>query len=400
MWHGWIDCVELCGYLTKFIVGPQLGWWEWLMFQTKDKIEITWRPIWTSFFPKTRGPQKKTATKWAMFFPVSPVCDWTWVGWERVCGSFSVGNRFCRWNNFCCRMWLPRVGPDGGHLGDFVEGLGPSQLVGRQVLGSPCLGEIQLSLFDRKGHLEVEVIRARGLSSKPGTKLLPGRHQELRKSLSVWKTTSHDLLSLEPIAFLSIRTSLLFFSAAPYVKVYLMEGKNCKEKQKTNIARRTLDPLYQEHLYFTQPYGGCILQVCTGCSCSVCVLFHFSCLTSGQNIYLPSSLPVCVRLHCEALFSFAWTVLFIIYCCTQCAKETLPDHLSSLRMCSYSSSFIVRRQLLWNLHNCLVCTWRIILSVLPWHREKSAHCLPTPMMDTCFSITHVLPRWLLNLQQI
>ena len=49
---------------------------------------------------------------------------------------------------------------------------------------------------------------------------------------------------------------------APYVKVYLMEGKNCKEKQKTNIARRTLDPLYQQQLYFTQPYGGCILQVC------------------------------------------------------------------------------------------------------------------------------------------
>ena len=66
------------------------------------------------------------------------------------------------------------MGPDG-HFGDFVEGLGPSQLVGRQVLGSPCLGEIQLGLFDRKGHLEVEVIRARGLSSKPGTKLLPGK---------------------------------------------------------------------------------------------------------------------------------------------------------------------------------------------------------------------------------
>ncbi len=73
-------------------------------------------------------------------------------------------------------MWLPanlRMGPEG-QFGDFVEGLGPSQLVGRQVLGSPCLGEIQLGLFDRKGHLEVEVIRARGLSSKPGSKLLPG----------------------------------------------------------------------------------------------------------------------------------------------------------------------------------------------------------------------------------
>ena len=55
-------------------------------------------------------------------------------------------------------------------------GLGPGQLVGRQVLGSPVLGDIQLSLCDKRGNLEVEVIRARGLQSKPGSKLLPGSH--------------------------------------------------------------------------------------------------------------------------------------------------------------------------------------------------------------------------------
>lgn len=74
-----------------------------------------------------------------------------------------------------CR-WHPssiRVGPDG-QFGDFIEGLGPSQLVGRQVLGSACLGEIQLGIADRKAHLEVEVIRARGLVPKPGAKILPG----------------------------------------------------------------------------------------------------------------------------------------------------------------------------------------------------------------------------------
>ena len=54
------------------------------------------------------------------------------------------------------------------------SGLGPGQLVGRQVLGSPVLGDIQLSLCDKRGNLEVEVIRARGLQSKPGSKLLPG----------------------------------------------------------------------------------------------------------------------------------------------------------------------------------------------------------------------------------
>ncbi|XP_048727866.2 regulating synaptic membrane exocytosis protein 2-like isoform X3 [Ostrea edulis] len=121
-------------------------------------------------------------------------------------------------------LWLNptgmRLGPEG-QFGDFIEGLGPAQLVGRQVLGSACLGEIQLSLYDRKHHLEVEVIRARGLIPKAGAKILP----------------------------------------APYVKVYLIDGKHCTEKQKTTVARRTLDPLYQQQLAFTEDYRGKILQV-------------------------------------------------------------------------------------------------------------------------------------------
>ena len=67
-----------------------------------------------------------------------------------------------------------RLGSEG-QLSEFIEGLGPGQLVGRQVLASPALGEIQLSLCDRRGHLEVEVIRARGLQCKPGSKVLPGK---------------------------------------------------------------------------------------------------------------------------------------------------------------------------------------------------------------------------------
>ncbi|XP_021377514.1 regulating synaptic membrane exocytosis protein 2-like isoform X2 [Mizuhopecten yessoensis] len=123
------------------------------------------------------------------------------------------------------RVWQPpggnpALGPEG-QFGEFIEGLGPAQLVGRQVLGSPCLGEIQLGLYDRKGHLEVEVIRARGLMAKSGAKILP----------------------------------------APYVKVYLIDGKTCVEKQKTVVARRTLDPLYQQQLVFMEQYGGKILQV-------------------------------------------------------------------------------------------------------------------------------------------
>ena len=66
-----------------------------------------------------------------------------------------------------------RLAPEG-EFSNFVEGLGPGQIVGRQALASPNLGDIQLSLCDRKGNLEVEVIRARGLIAKPGAKLLPG----------------------------------------------------------------------------------------------------------------------------------------------------------------------------------------------------------------------------------
>ncbi|KAK2719048.1 regulating synaptic membrane exocytosis protein 1-like isoform X2 [Artemia franciscana] len=117
---------------------------------------------------------------------------------------------------------LSRLAPESsGQLSEFVEGLGPGQLVGRQVLGTPALGDVQLALCDRKGHLEVEVIRARGLQTKPNAKVLP----------------------------------------APYVKVYLVNGKRCIAKAKTSTARRTLDPLYQQQLVFHENYSGCVLQV-------------------------------------------------------------------------------------------------------------------------------------------
>ena len=106
-------------------------------------------------------------------------------------------------------------------LHEFISGLGPGQLVGRQVLGSPVLGDIQLSLVDKRGNLEVEIIRARGLQSKPGSKILP----------------------------------------APWVKVYLVSGKKCLAKAKTGAARRTLDPLFQQQLIFHQRYAGCVLQI-------------------------------------------------------------------------------------------------------------------------------------------
>lgn len=66
-----------------------------------------------------------------------------------------------------------RLGTDG-QLSEFIEGLGQGQLVGRQVLATPALGDIQLSMCDRKNKLEVEVIRARGLQCKSGARVLPG----------------------------------------------------------------------------------------------------------------------------------------------------------------------------------------------------------------------------------
>ncbi|KAH8343727.1 hypothetical protein KR059_006462 [Drosophila kikkawai] len=128
---------------------------------------------------------------------------------EQFFGDGAGGERFS-----------PSLRNDGA-LNEFVDGLGPGQLVGRQVLGAPSLGDIQLSLCHQKGFLEVEVIRARGLQQKPASKMLP----------------------------------------APYVKVYLVSGKRCVDKMKTSSARRTLDPLYQQQLVFKQSYTGCILQI-------------------------------------------------------------------------------------------------------------------------------------------
>lgn len=113
-----------------------------------------------------------------------------------------------------------RLGTDS-QFSDFLDGLGPGQLVGRQTLATPAMGDVQIGLLDKKGQLEVEVIRARGLISKPGAKSLP----------------------------------------APYVKVYLLENGNCKAKKKTKIARKTLEPLYQQHLLFEEAPQGKVLQV-------------------------------------------------------------------------------------------------------------------------------------------
>lgn len=84
-----------------------------------------------------------------------------------------------------------------GQLRDFIEDLGPGQVVGRQALGARCLGEIQLSLSHTKGYLEVEVIRAKDLKAKQGSKVIPGwlNFNELHdRRYMMWTLLSSALL--------------------------------------------------------------------------------------------------------------------------------------------------------------------------------------------------------------
>ncbi|XP_032825330.1 regulating synaptic membrane exocytosis protein 3-like isoform X1 [Petromyzon marinus] len=113
-----------------------------------------------------------------------------------------------------------RFGPDS-QFSDFLDGLGPAQMVGRQTLATPSVGDIQVGMVDRTGHLEVEIVRARGLSAKRGSKSPP----------------------------------------APYVKLYLLESGTCLAKKKTKVARRSLDPVYQQHFIFEENPHGKVLQI-------------------------------------------------------------------------------------------------------------------------------------------
>nr|XP_020477191.1 regulating synaptic membrane exocytosis protein 2-like [Monopterus albus] len=103
----------------------------------------------------------------------------------------------------------------------FLEGLGPAQLAGRQTLATPPMGDIQIGMVYRKERLDVEVIRARGLVGKQGHKNTP----------------------------------------APYVKVYLMDSGKCVLKRRTRLARKTIDPLYQQQLQFEENPEGKVLQI-------------------------------------------------------------------------------------------------------------------------------------------
>uniref|UniRef100_G3W2K8 Regulating synaptic membrane exocytosis 3 n=1 Tax=Sarcophilus harrisii TaxID=9305 RepID=G3W2K8_SARHA len=113
-----------------------------------------------------------------------------------------------------------RLGAES-QFSDFLDGLGPAQIVGRQTLGTPPMGDVHIAMMDRSGQLEVEVIEARGLMPKLGSKSLP----------------------------------------ATYIKVYLLENGACLAKKKTRVAKKTCDPLYHQALLFDEGPQGKVLQV-------------------------------------------------------------------------------------------------------------------------------------------
>uniref|UniRef100_A0A8C5G189 C2 domain-containing protein n=1 Tax=Gouania willdenowi TaxID=441366 RepID=A0A8C5G189_GOUWI len=93
------------------------------------------------------------------------------------------------------------------HFTGFLDGLGPAQLAGRQTLATPAMGDIQVGMVYRKERLDVEVVRARGL------------------------------------------------------QVYLMDNGKCVLKRRTRLARKSLDPLYQQQLQFEEHPEGKVLQI-------------------------------------------------------------------------------------------------------------------------------------------
>ncbi|KAL6034431.1 hypothetical protein STEG23_017425 [Scotinomys teguina] len=113
-----------------------------------------------------------------------------------------------------------RLGAES-QFSDFLDGLGPAQIVGRQTLATPPMGDVHIAIMDRSGQLEVEVVEARGLTPKPGSTSLP----------------------------------------ATYIKAYLLENGACVAKKKTKVAKKTCDPLYQQALLFDEGPQGKVLQV-------------------------------------------------------------------------------------------------------------------------------------------
>lgn len=71
-------------------------------------------------------------------------------------------------------------------------------------------GDIQIGMVDKKGQLEVEVIRARGLTQKPGSKSTPGKEKKIWTENKNMKYT--DILGIRDFLSSSLAVTTFVFA--------------------------------------------------------------------------------------------------------------------------------------------------------------------------------------------
>ncbi|GAA6095647.1 regulating synaptic membrane exocytosis protein 4 [Tachysurus ichikawai] len=176
---------------------------------SKDSLEST--------FEKTEGRklksiQRSTETGLAVDMPSRTVRQASHESIEDSMNSYgSEGN--LHFSGVCLAS--------DAQFSDFLDGMGPAQFVGRQTLATTSMGDVEIGLMERNGQLEVEIIKARGLIMKPGSRGPP----------------------------------------AAYIKVYLLENGVCIAKKKTKSVRKSLDPLYNQVLVFSERPQGKVVQI-------------------------------------------------------------------------------------------------------------------------------------------
>ncbi|MGH0173953.1 UNVERIFIED_CONTAM: hypothetical protein FKN15_067140 [Acipenser sinensis] len=168
------------------------------------------------------------------------------------------------WPQKSSRFIFPttRLGAES-QFSDFLDGLGPAQIVGRQTLATYPMGDVHVGMVDRNGQLEVEVNQARGLTPKPGSKSIPAAYVKVyvleNGACLAKKKTKLAKKTLDPVY-----QQTLQFDESPQGKVlqvYVLENGACLAKKKTKLAKKTLDPVYQQTLQFDESPQGKVLQV-------------------------------------------------------------------------------------------------------------------------------------------
>ncbi|XP_064825306.1 regulating synaptic membrane exocytosis protein 4 isoform X2 [Oncorhynchus masou masou] len=161
---------------------------------------------------RLKGIQRSTETGLAVEMPSRTVRQASHESIEDSMNSYgSEGN--LNYSGMCLAS--------DAQFSDFLDGMGPAQFVGRQTLATTSLGDVEIGLLERNGGLEVEIVQARGLTQKPGSKGPP----------------------------------------AAYIKVYLLEKGICVAKKKTKSVRKSLDPLYNQVLVFSESPQAKVVQV-------------------------------------------------------------------------------------------------------------------------------------------